>query len=377
MRIVIAEDSVLLRAGLTRLLADAGNEVVATVENAADLLVAVATHQPDVCVVDVRMPPTFTDEGIQAAVEIRRTHPGVAVLVLSQYVEESYASDLLAGGSIEGVGYLLKDRVADVREFIEALQRVADGGTAIDPEVVAQLMARRSRSPLTELTARETEVLGLMAEGRSNGGIADALVVSAGAVEKHVNNIFRTTLKLHTECSSFIGANCSVSYELAVPEGVTVTGSSSGGGIRTEAITGSQTMSSSGGGITVDKPSGEVKVDSSGGGITVTEPSGDVSANSSGGGIRIVGSRSNRVVADSSGGGIDVDFDSPPTQVDVSSSGGGITVRLPPGETSYAVDASSSGGGTDVEVRTDPASANRVKARSSGGGVTVRYATAA
>lgn len=190
-RVVIAEDSVLLRAGIARLLDDAGDQVVAAVENAELLLAAVAEHLPDICVVDVRMPPTFTDEGIQAAVEIRRRHPRVAVLVLSQYVEERYATDLLADGSAGRVGYLLKDRVADVREFIDALHRVADGGTALDPEVVSQLFARRRRGQgLEELTPRETEVLQLMAEGRSNGGIAEALVVSAGAVEKHVNNIF-------------------------------------------------------------------------------------------------------------------------------------------------------------------------------------------
>jgi DNA-binding NarL/FixJ family response regulator len=190
LRVVIAEDSVLLRAGITRLLVDAGDNVVAAVDNAPDLLLAVNEHRPDVCVVDVRMPPSFTDEGIQAAVQIRATHPDVGVLVLSQYVEERYATELLAVGDNRGVGYLLKDRVADVREFVEALHRVADGGSALDPEVVAQLFARRRvQDPLAELTPRESEVLQLMAEGRSNAGIADALVVSAGAVEKHVNNI--------------------------------------------------------------------------------------------------------------------------------------------------------------------------------------------
>ena len=190
MRVVIAEDSVLLRAGLARLLRDAGDDVVAAVENAAELLAAVEEHRPDVCVVDVRMPPTFSDEGIQAAIEIRRRYPAVAVLVLSQYVEESYASDLLADGSMERLGYLLKDRVADVREFVEALHRVANGGSALDPEVVAQLFARRANAALFTLTPRETEALRLMAEGKSNSGIADAMFVSAGAVEKHVNNIF-------------------------------------------------------------------------------------------------------------------------------------------------------------------------------------------
>ncbi len=187
-RVIIAEDSVLLRAGITRLLVDAGDTVVAAVDTGDALISAVAAHQPDVCVVDVRMPPTFTDEGIRAAVHIRSQFPKVGVLVLSQYVEERYATELLAVGETRGVGYLLKDRVADVREFVDALHRVADGGTALDPEVVAQLFARRrSREP--ELTPRESEVLRLMAEGRSNAGIAAALVVSAGAVEKHVNNI--------------------------------------------------------------------------------------------------------------------------------------------------------------------------------------------
>jgi DNA-binding NarL/FixJ family response regulator len=189
-RVVIAEDSVLLRVGITRLLHDAGDTVVAAVGNAADLLVAIEEHRPDVCVVDVRMPPHFSDEGIRAAVEIRRRFPDVGVLVLSQYVEESYASELLAVGDNRGVGYLLKDRVADVADFVEALHRVANGGSALDPEVVAQIFGRRrSKDLLAALTPRETEVLRLMSEGKSNGGIAEALVVSAGAVEKHVNNI--------------------------------------------------------------------------------------------------------------------------------------------------------------------------------------------
>jgi DNA-binding NarL/FixJ family response regulator len=190
MRVVIAEDSVLLRAGITRLLVDAGEEVVAGVGDAIELLAAVEQAQPDVVVVDVRMPPTFSDEGIRAAVEIRQRWPQVATLVLSQYVEERYATELLAG-EVAGVGYLLKDRVADVADFVAALRRVSAGGTALDPEVVTQLLARRRRThPLDTLSPRETEVLQLMAEGRSNAGIAEALVVSAGAVEKHVNNIF-------------------------------------------------------------------------------------------------------------------------------------------------------------------------------------------
>jgi DNA-binding NarL/FixJ family response regulator len=188
-RIVIAEDSVLLRAGLTRLLADAGEEVVATVDNADDLLAVVERHQPDLCVVDVRMPPTHTDDGLRAALQIRARWPAIGILVLSQYVEETYATDLLASDT-SGLGYLLKDRIADVTEFVTAVRRVGDGGTALDPEVVAQLLARtRRRDPLDRLSPREREVLGLMAEGRSNGAIARELVVSDGAVEKHVSNI--------------------------------------------------------------------------------------------------------------------------------------------------------------------------------------------
>jgi DNA-binding NarL/FixJ family response regulator len=189
-RIVIAEDSVLLRAGLTRLLADAGEEVVATVDNADDLLAVVERHQPDLCVVDVRMPPTNTDDGLRAALQIRARWPAIGILVLSQYVEETYATDLLASDT-SGLGYLLKDRIADVTEFVTAVRRVGDGGTALDPEVIAQLLARtRRRDPLDRLSPREREVLGLMAEGRSNGAIARELVVSDGAVEKHVSNIF-------------------------------------------------------------------------------------------------------------------------------------------------------------------------------------------
>ena len=190
MRIVIAEDSVLLRAGLTRLLVDAGEEVVAAVGDAEMLLAAVARHQPDLAIIDVRMPPNFTDEGIRAAVEIRVQWPQIALLVLSQYVEERYATDLLTGDTA-GLGYLLKDRVADVREFVEAARRVGAGGTALDPDVVAQLLARsRRRDPIERLSPREREVLELMAEGRSNAAIGNALVISDGAVEKHVRNIF-------------------------------------------------------------------------------------------------------------------------------------------------------------------------------------------
>jgi DNA-binding NarL/FixJ family response regulator len=190
MRIVIAEDSVLLRAGLTRLLDEAGEEVIAAVGDGDALIDTVERHHPDLAVVDVRMPPTHTDEGIRAALDIRRRWPAVGILVLSQYVEERYAIDLLAGNTA-GLGYLLKDRVADVREFVDAVRRVGAGGTALDPEVVAQLLARsRRRDPLDRLSPREREVLGLMAEGRTNAAIAQDLVISDGAVEKHVRNIF-------------------------------------------------------------------------------------------------------------------------------------------------------------------------------------------
>ena len=189
MRIVIAEDSVLLRAGLTRLLADEGETVIAAVGDGDALVDAVARHQPDLAIVDVRMPPTHTDEGIRAALEIRRQWPQVGILVLSQYVEEAYALELLADNA-EGVGYLLKDRVADPAEFVEAARRVAAGGTALDPEVVAQLLGHRGEKRLAELTAREREVLELIAEGRTNAAIGEALVVSHSAVEKHISNIF-------------------------------------------------------------------------------------------------------------------------------------------------------------------------------------------
>ena len=189
MRVVIAEDAALLREGLTRLLEDRNHEVCAAAGDADALRAAVALHHPDVAVVDIRMPPTHTDEGLRAALDLRRDHPGTGVLVLSQYIETRYAAQLLEYAS--GVGYLLKDRVADVAEFVDALARVAAGGTALDPEVVNQLLrATRNTSGLTVLTPREREVLALMAEGRSNAGIAAGLVVSAGAVEKHVASIF-------------------------------------------------------------------------------------------------------------------------------------------------------------------------------------------
>lgn len=190
MRVVIAEDLALLRDGIERLLRDSGMEVVASVDDGQALVDAVVRERPDVAVVDVRLPPSFRDEGLRAALEARRRVPGTAVLVVSQYVEQTYAVELLADGG-GGVGYLLKERIADPAEFVEAVRRVADGGTALDPEVVSQLVARRGRaSPLAELTPREAEVLELMAEGRSNAAIAQALVVTEGAVEKHVSNIF-------------------------------------------------------------------------------------------------------------------------------------------------------------------------------------------
>jgi DNA-binding NarL/FixJ family response regulator len=190
-RVVIAEDLALLRDGLTRLLTESGFEVVAAVEDGPGLVRAVMGHKPDVCVVDVRLPPTFTDEGVRAALEARMKVPGLPVLVLSQYVERTFAAELLSDGR-GGVGYLLKDRVADVREFVDAVRRVAEGGTAMDPEAVAQLLGGRDAedSVLDDLTPREREVLGLMAEGRTNHAIAERLVVTEGAVEKHVSNIF-------------------------------------------------------------------------------------------------------------------------------------------------------------------------------------------
>ena len=190
MRVVIAEDLTLLREGLSRLLDDRGWEIVAAVDDGPKLVEAIAEHRPDIAIVDVRLPPSFTDEGIRAAIEARERVPGTPILILSQYVEESYASDLLAGDG-GGVGYLLKDRVADVRTFVESLERVAAGGTAMDPEVVAQLLGRRdNRGPLSELTPREREVLALMAEGRSNTGIGAELGISSSAIEKHVKQVF-------------------------------------------------------------------------------------------------------------------------------------------------------------------------------------------
>ncbi|BBZ36459.1 response regulator transcription factor [Mycolicibacterium confluentis] len=190
MKVVVADDSVLLREGLIRLLTEGGHEVVAAVGDGPSLVQAVETHRPDVSVVDVRMPPSHTDEGLRAAVEARHRVPRSPILVLSQYVEASYADDLLADGT-GAIGYLLKDRVVAVTEFLDAVQRVASGGTVLDPDVVAQLVVRRRRDdPLRQLTLREQEVLTLMAEGRSNTNIARTLVVSDGAVEKHIRSIF-------------------------------------------------------------------------------------------------------------------------------------------------------------------------------------------
>jgi DNA-binding NarL/FixJ family response regulator len=188
--VVIAEDSAILRDGLVQLLADRGFVIEAAVSDAVALERAVKAHPPDVAVVDIRMPPTFTDEGLRAALALRRDHPEVGILVFSQYVETRYAVELLAAGAAR-IGYLLKDRVADVSDFVEALVRVASGGTALDPEVVTQLMgASRRTDTLAALSAREREVLALMAEGRTNSAIAANLVISEGAVEKHVANIF-------------------------------------------------------------------------------------------------------------------------------------------------------------------------------------------
>jgi DNA-binding NarL/FixJ family response regulator len=190
MRVVVADDSVLLREGVVRLLEENGFEVVGQAGDAEDLIRKVRAHKPDVAVVDIRMPPTNTDDGLRAALEIRAELPDTGVLVLSQYVEEGYALDLVSE-SAGGVGYLLKDRVADVDRFVESVRRVADGGSALDPEVVSQLVGRARRDdPLEELTPREREVLELMAEGRSNNAIADKMTVTERAVEKHVTSIF-------------------------------------------------------------------------------------------------------------------------------------------------------------------------------------------
>jgi DNA-binding NarL/FixJ family response regulator len=190
MRVVVAEDSVLLREGIARLLKESGFDVVGQAADADDLMRKVGAHHPDVAVVDIRMPPTNTDDGLQAALRIREDHPDTGVLVLSAYVEDAYAMQLVAD-SAEGVGYLLKDRVADVDGFVEAVRRVADGGSALDPHVVSSLLGRAGRDdPLAEISRREREVLELMAEGRSNAAIAERLVITERAVEKHVTSIF-------------------------------------------------------------------------------------------------------------------------------------------------------------------------------------------
>ncbi|ONI70474.1 DNA-binding response regulator [Actinosynnema sp. ALI-1.44] len=190
MRIVIAEDSAVLRDGLSLLLTTRGHEVLATVTTGDELTAVVAEHVPDIAVVDVRMPPTFTDEGVRAALAVRQSHPSVGLLVFSQHIETRYASELLAGGA-RGVGYLLKDRVADVRDFMSACDQIAAGGTVLDPEVVTQVLGASRRSQdLSALTAREREVLGLMAEGRTNTAIAKTLFISEGSVEKHISSIF-------------------------------------------------------------------------------------------------------------------------------------------------------------------------------------------
>ncbi len=191
MRVVIAEDSVLLRDGLTRMLTDHGHEVVGAIDDAVGLVQLVDDQQPELVILDVRMPPTHTDEGIRAALELRAARPELPIVVLSQYVEENYASELLSG-DLGGTAYVLKDRITEVREFLDTIERVAGGGTVIDPEVVSQLLARtRRQEPIGDLTPREREVLGLMAEGRSNAAIAEALVVTPRAVEKHVKSIFQ------------------------------------------------------------------------------------------------------------------------------------------------------------------------------------------
>ncbi|WP_214319015.1 LuxR C-terminal-related transcriptional regulator [Nonomuraea sediminis] len=189
MRVVIAEDNVLLSSGLELLLTAKGFEVAAIAEDAPGFIAAVAEHRPDITIVDVRLPPTFRDEGIHAAIHVRRQYPGLPVLVLSQYVEQQYAGELLSDGR-GGVGYLLKDRVSRVSEFIDALRRVAAGGAVMDPEVIAQLLTRHTHDPIADLTPRERQVLALMAEGKDNATIAARLVISENAVHKHIGNIF-------------------------------------------------------------------------------------------------------------------------------------------------------------------------------------------
>jgi DNA-binding NarL/FixJ family response regulator len=196
---VIAEDLTLLREGLAALLSECGHDVVASVGDGDALVAAIAEHGPDVALIDVRMPPTQTDEGVRAAVEVRRSHPDTGILILSQYVEDRYAADLLEGGA-RGVGYLLKDRIADVDQFLAAIERVAGGGTVIDPEVIAQLLVRQQRdNPLDRLTPRETEVLALMAQGHTNASIVERLDISHSAVEKHVRKVFAKLSLTHDD----------------------------------------------------------------------------------------------------------------------------------------------------------------------------------
>jgi DNA-binding NarL/FixJ family response regulator len=217
LRVVIGEDSVLLLAGLVKVLESAGFEVVATAGDGTALVEAVEREHPNLVIADVRMPPTHTDEGIRAALAIRGRWPGIAILVLSQYVEERYAADLLSANT-SSVGYLLKDRVADVAEFLEALRRVAAGGTALDPEVVAQLLLRRGADPMEALTQRERDVLTLMAEGRSNAEIGSALVITDSAVSKHINSIF-AKLGLHPGDTGHRRVLAVLRYLGAAPEG--------------------------------------------------------------------------------------------------------------------------------------------------------------
>jgi DNA-binding NarL/FixJ family response regulator len=198
-RVVIAEDLTLLREGLAALLSECGHEVVASVGDGDALVAAIEEHCPDLALIDVRMPPTQTDEGVRAAVEVRRSHPETGILILSQYVEDRYAADLLEGGA-RGVGYLLKDRIADVDQFLAAIERVAGGGTVIDPEVIAQLLVRQQReNPLDRLTPRETEVLALMAQGHTNASIVERLDISHSAVEKHVRKVFAKLSLTHDD----------------------------------------------------------------------------------------------------------------------------------------------------------------------------------
>jgi DNA-binding NarL/FixJ family response regulator len=239
-RVLICEDLALLRDGLTRLLEDNGMEVVAAVADGDRLVSAAFGHKPDVCVVDVRLPPTFRDEGLRAALAARERLPGLPVLILSQYVERTYAAELLADG-VGGVGYLLKDRVGEVEEFVRAVRTVAGGGTVLDPEVVAQILARRRTDELEALTPREHEVLTLMAEGRSNQAIAETLVVTPGAVEKHVSSIFgkaRAGARRGAQPARAGGARLPARRELRPPGPQTVPHRARTGGFRSPVADG-------------------------------------------------------------------------------------------------------------------------------------------